>query len=638
MRNLADIERFEREPLADRLRVRSTYELLATVCRESPSRPLLHFLTQGDAQGPVISWSREMFLAEVTRRANLFTELLASLAWADAHPALAPPCEGGVAVLLPNLPETYFSVFAAQQAAYAVPINPAMSADHVAHILKTANARVLVAPSASVAPEVQARALEAARLAGCVKHVLLSGACGERDRPTPTAADGADGYVVTPMASALAETPFDRLLVERAFTGAETAACFHTGGTTGQPKLARHTQLNEVVQAWTFAQLAGLGEDDCALVGLPLFHVHAVIPASLGPLSLGAPIVLAGPDGFRHAPLLADWWQLVERYDVTLFNAVPTVFRALLDVPVQGHDIGSLRLAISGSASMPATLLRDFEARTGLRILEGYGLTEGTCVSTLNPLDGERRIGSVGLRVPYQPLKVAELSGSPPRIVRECATGEVGSLLAQGPNVFPGYLDAAQSAQVFADGWLVTGDLARIDADGYVWLAGREKDIIKRSGHSIDPQTIEEALAAHPEIALVAAVGRPDARAGEVPVVYAVPRAGCRPDAEQLRVFVRGRIAEPHAVPADVVLIDAMPLTEVGKIFKPALRARCVREAVLATAAAQGWSPEQIQVEGGTPQQPELVLRGAAAVQAMAPALLAELTARFALTARWETT
>jgi fatty-acyl-CoA synthase len=315
---------------------------------------------------------------------------------------------------------------------------------------------------------------------------------------------------------------------------------------------------------------------------------------------------------------------------------VPTVFRALLEVPVQGRDLSSLRFAISGSASLPAALIREFEARTGLSILERYGLTEGTCVSTMNPLDGERRAGSIGLRVPYQQLMVAELEGQPPRIARQCATGEAGALLVRGPNVFPGYADPEQTAQVFADGWLVTGDLARLDAEGYVWLAGRAKDIIKRSGHSIDPLTVEDAILSHPEVAMAAAVGRPDARAGEVPVVYVVPRPGCTPDPVALREHARSHIAEPHAVPAEVVLIEAMPLTEVGKIFKPALRERCVRDAVQAIAKESGWVAGDLHVEGGTAAQPTVILKAAKPLEDRAAKLAAVLAARLGVAVEWQ--
>jgi fatty-acyl-CoA synthase len=240
---------------------------------------------------------------------------------------------------------------------------------------------------------------------------------------------------------------------------------------------------------------------------------------------------------------------------------------------------------------MPTELLRAFEARTGVKILEGYGLTEATCVSSLNPIRGERRVGSIGLRLPGQQMRPVVLDGDG-AFVRDCAEGEVGALVVSGPNVFLGYRDPAQDRGLWIDcgdgrRWLDTGDLGRRDADGYFWLTGRRKELIIRGGHNIDPGAIEEPLHRHPGVQVAAAIGRPDAHAGELPVAYVQPRPGAVVSEAELLEFLRHEIGERAALPKGIRVVSRMPLTAVGKIFKPELRrleARSALEAALAEA------------------------------------------------------
>jgi fatty-acyl-CoA synthase len=325
-----------------------------------------------------------------------------------------------------------------------------------------------------------------------------------------------------------------------------------------------------------------------ALCGLPMFHANGIMVTGLTPLYAGATVLLATPSGFRTPQLLDNFWRLVEMHRVTLFAAVPTIYAALLDRPVGDADLSSLRFGFCGAAPMPVELFRRFEHRTGVRILEGYGLTEATCSCTVNPPDGVPKVGSVGIRVPYLELKVAE-TDKDGEIVRECRLNEVGNLLLRGPTVFPGYKDSAANRGLFSrNGWFNTGDLARLDADGYVWLAGRSKDLIIRGGHNIDPALIEECLSLHPDVALVAAVGQPDAYSGELPMAYVTLRGGAKARPHEIRDWARQHIQETGAAPVRVVILDAMPLTAVGKIFKPALRVMAAEQVVVETLRAQG--------------------------------------------------
>jgi acyl-CoA synthetase (AMP-forming)/AMP-acid ligase II len=256
-------------------------------------------------------------------------------------------------------------------------------------------------------------------------------------------------------------------------------------------------------------------------------------------------------------------------------------------------------------------LFRKFESETGMRILEGYGLTESSCVASLNPPDGESRIGSIGMRIPWEEMRVLILDGDG-RYQRDAEVDEPGVIALNGPNIFTGYLDPAHDAGVWlerpsSDGtqrWLNTGDLGRMDGDGYFWLTGRKKELIIRGGHNIDPKSIEEVLAGHPAVEMSAAVGRPDPHAGEVPVAYVQLRPGVTVEEAELLRFAGEHIAERSAAPKAVIIVPALPVTAVGKIFKPTLNMKEIESVVRTEAIAAGVELAELRVE----QDPQIGL------------------------------
>jgi fatty-acyl-CoA synthase len=213
----------------------------------------------------------------------------------------------------------------------------------------------------------------------------------------------------------------------------------------------------------------------------------------------------------------------------------------------------------------------------------------------MNPLHGERRVGSVGLRLPYTEVRIADVAPDG-AIRRDCTLGEIGHVLMRGPQVTPGYLNPNHNrGAMLADGWLDSGDLGRLDDDGYVWLTGRSKDLIIRGGHNIDPIVIEEALTRHPAVETAAAVGLPDLYAGELPIAFVQLKPDTAATPDELREFCRKEIPERAAVPVQVVPIPVMPVTGVGKIFKPALRLEAAQrafDAALAPLRAEGVKAE----------------------------------------------
>ena len=371
----------------------------------------------------------------------------------------------------------------------------------------------------------------------------------------------------------------------------DLAAFVHTGGTTGAPKVAAHTHANQLACGRGIAACSGLAPGEAMLAGLPLFHVNAMIVTGIAPMFGGARVVWPGPAGYRDKTLYARFWTIVEHYQIAAMSAVPTVYGTLAQVPVDA-DISTLRLPIVGASPLPASVREAFAAHTGRRLLEGYGLTEATCASTWTRPD-EEQPGSVGRALPGQQVKAVRIGDDGEWT--DCAPGQTGVLAIGGPAVFAGYVTdprlggprVSQDGAV-RNGWLNTGDLGSVDADGFVYLAGRAKDLIIRGGHNIDPRTIEEALLRHPAIRAAAAVGRPDRHSGEVPVAYVVPAAPGRFDEAELLAWACTAIGEPAARPKHIHPVDAIPVTEVGKHFKPALAADAAARAVTDALTAAG--------------------------------------------------
>jgi fatty-acyl-CoA synthase len=568
--SLADVEALETVPLRERLGVANTYELIGATAFDHPDRPAIVWLPNGRAEDEPVVYSHAETFARITRTANLLHEL-------GVRPG-AP-----ASVLLPNLPETHFVLWGGSAAGQVNPVNPLLAPAQIAEIMAAAGSRVLVAAAPDVNADLWEKAKAVRRLLPQFETLVV---VGEGPIDEPAVRYGAE----------VERQPGDRLVSGRAIEGADVATYFHTGGTTGAPKLAQQTHWNQVCMAWITAHVLDCGPGDRFLVGLPLFHANAAIASGLNVLGCGGTIVLAGQNGFRDPATMGDFWRIVDRHKVTAFSAVPTILANLLDLPRDGCDVRSLRICLCGAAPLAVSLFRAFEAATGLKILEAYGMTESTLCSTINPRDGERRIGSVGIRVPYHQVKTALLD-SDGAYLRDCEDGEVGVLLLKGDTVTPGYKQPQFNKGLWPQqGWLNSGDLARRDAEGYFWLTGRAKDLIIRGGHNIDPAVIEEALHRHPAVELAAAVGRPDPRVGEVPVAFVSLRPGMAAEPDDLRDFARANVPERPAAPAYVRIVEKIPTTAVGKIFKPALREIVVRETVEQALAEASLGDAQVSV------------------------------------------
>jgi fatty-acyl-CoA synthase len=553
LRSAADVKALEATPYADRIAAQSTYEALQIGAGRDPAAPAIRFLAHADPDEPPLTFSHAEFLGRVTQSANLFADL--GVGPGDV-----------VSLLLPLLPQSFFALFGAQAAGIANPVNPLLSPGQIVEILRVARTTVLVALGPVPGSDIWDKVLHIKAELPDLKAIVV--VHGESD-----ARQGIHSF------DALVGTyPADRLTSARRIAPHDVAGYFHTGGTTGTPKLVRHTHANQVYQAWAINLMLPMGRT--LLFGLPLFHVGGALTQCLAPLAGGGTLVVLSAAGWRNPAAVRNVWRLVERYRPELFGGVPTVIGAAMNVPIGAADVSSIRCVSGGGSAIPAAVGKVCMERLHVPVLEVYGMTETSSVHCMSYAERPLRLGSVGHALPYSRVRVVRLDAEG-RLQGDCGVDEIGVVAMAGPGVFSGYLSETHNRGAFVElGWVNSGDLGRLDAEGYLWLTGRAKDIVIRGGHNIDPLAIEEVFFQHPAVALVAVVGQPDAYAGELPVAFVQLKSAVKIEADELIAFVAERTPERAAVPVAVYFIDAIPLTAVGKVFKPALRLDAMRRVV----------------------------------------------------------
>jgi long-chain acyl-CoA synthetase len=440
-----------------------------------------------------------------------------------------------VGVILPNSPH-YLEVWWAilWLGATFNPVNPALTAREAAGILADSGASLLVCtPEAAEGLEQHRDELPALR--------------------EIVAAPGADPAV--PLRGA------GRVADPAAIEPGEIASFVYTSGTTGRPKGAMLSHHNLLTNAWQLGEPLPVGRRDTMGMVLPLFHVNAQVVTTVIPMFLGAQVAMW--ERFSASR----FWGEVAHFEPVTFSSVPTMLAALLHAPgAEQAETNTLRFVICGAAPLSPALFRRFEERFGLRIMEGYGLTEGTCCSTINPFFGPRKIGSIGLPTRGQEVVIRDLAGN------EAPDGTPGEVCVRGENVMAGYHERPDAnAETLRGGWLHTGDVGYRDADGYFFLVDRTKDMIIRGGENIYPREIEDVLLEHGSVREAAVVGRPDDVRGEE--VHAVVALLAGADVEALEAHCRERLA-PFKVPSSWEVVEELPKTSTGKIDKKPLRAK----------------------------------------------------------------
>ena len=479
-----------------------------------------------------------------------------------------------IAIMLPNIPQQVISFFGALKAGcVVVNTNPTYTPRELGHLLEDSGATAIVVLSGFY--ERVAQVKDSTEL----KHIIVT------DLPDPLGfpfnrlvekkvrkagmmvdvADGAgiwgfDNLIKTsaPNPPTIDVTPDDVVLFQ------------YTGGTTGSPKAAMLTHRNVIsnvqqIEAW-YRELEYGGEK--ILGAIPFFHVYGMTVAMLFSIYNGAELIVT-PDP-RQTDLLLE---ILQREKITMYPGIPTMYTAIINHPkVDEADLSSIRACLSGGMSLPVEIQRRFEQITGGKLVEGYGLTETSPLACANPINGMRKEGSIGFPVPSTEVAIVGLEPNEDGKYEPVAAGEDGELVIRGPQVMKGYWNRPEetAAAITEEGWFHTGDIARMDEDGYFYIVDRKKDLIIASGYNVVPREVEEVLYMHEKVQEAVVAGVPDAVRGENVKAYIVLKAGQQSTPEEISEFCREHLA-PYKVPRLVEFRDDLPKSQVGKILRRVL-------------------------------------------------------------------
>jgi len=495
-------------------------------------KPAIKFIEEVDQQEPSLEWNYHELMDNICKAANLF------------HQCGIDETKS-VGLLVPNVPYGQVALFAAELAGKSLPVNPLLHNDHIIGLLNAANTTILV-----VADSFE-RALEIQKQVPTLKHIF--------------SLESGDLCLETAMSHCTSQClEFSPRTDPNAIV-----ATFHTGGTTGTPKLVQHYQSNQIAVAKGMANHAGISSDDVIINALPLFHVAGSMCFAISSILAGASQVLCTKQGARHPDFISKHWDMIENQQVTIMGGVPTTIGAIApSIPKEKPK--TLQKLVTGGAVLPVSVQDAFTKKLGIPPLIIYGMTECAGLLALTQHDcATLPAGWTGRAVDGMEIRVVKTPSDANSTVPCMETGHV---IARGTTVGPGYTDPTLNETAFTkDGWLITGDLGLMDAKGNLKLTGRAKDLIIRSGHNIDPVIIEDAALEHPHVTAAAAVGAPDGYAGELPVLFVQSSVGKNKlDTNALLSLIKEQVERP-AVPKWVEVLETIPVTPVGKIYKPAL-------------------------------------------------------------------
>ena len=553
LRNIQDVEELERVPLEQRLLSWDVNDWIRHGLDLRPGKVAIRYVEDGNPGSPVHETTYATLKRRSTAAANLFHSL-----------GVGP--DDAVLFLLPTIPQLYTVMLGSLATGIACCINWMLEPAHWAELIRASRAKVVVALGPTPGYDIWEK-LQTIDLPADV-HLLSVQVPGG----TPLPDTDFDRLII--------DQPADRLVFTRKAKPDDIAAYVHSGGTTGSPKLVKLTHRGFSYKFWANTLVMAHTADDIIFSDYPMFHIAGFFGRGIMAIADGMQIVIPSPIGARDKRFIENYWKFVEKFQISILSGVPTTLATLSKNPPKGENLSCLRpYAVTGSTAFPAEIARQLEAICGVTMFGSYGATEYTQNVAQPPRDGDPRYGSAGIRLPYTQIKIVELDGEG-RIARECATDEIGLVVVKGPSITPGYVEDAYNAGVILpDGWFNSGDLGRLDPDGYLWLTGRAKDVIIRGGHNIDPSVIEETLLKHREVVLAAAVSKPDSYAGELPIAYVQLVPGAKASAEELQAFAQANTPERAAAPKEVILLDKMPLTDIGKPHKVQLRHDAARRA-----------------------------------------------------------
>lgn len=483
--------------------------------------------------------------AQVNAAANMIANALTGLG-VGAGDKVALSCPN-----LPYFPMVYFGILKA--GAVVVPLSVLLKPDEIAYQLQDSDAKVYLCFEGTPELPMGQMGYAGFNQAGTCEHFFII--TGKPDAPSPV-----EGTKTLGMLMHGKSPVFETVRCQEN----DTAVIIYTSGTTGRPKGAELTHSNLLLNALMCKDICAMRHDDVLLVVLPLFHIFAMTVLMLNGISQGATMVLI-PRFDANMVLSA-----MQNHDVTVFAGVPTMYWGLINADLSGFDLKklktNLRLACSGGASLPVQVLKDFEEKFQVPILEGYGMSEGSPVVTFNHLSRPRKPGSVGTACWGIEVKLVDLEGN------EVPQGEKGELLYRGHNVMKGYYKRPDAtAETVQNGWLHSGDVAIKDDEGYYYIVDRTKDMIIRGGFNVYPREVEELMAQHPAVSMVAVIGVPSDVYGEDIKACVVLKEGASITETELMDWTKERIAN-YKYPRIIQFLSALPMNATGKILKRELR------------------------------------------------------------------
>ncbi|MBM7702656.1 fatty acid--CoA ligase family protein [Metabacillus iocasae] len=464
-----------------------------------------------------------------------------------------------VALLVGNSPHFIIGLYGAiRMGATVIPINPIYTADEITYILKNGDVKAVIAVDLLLP-----LLMKVTEQISTLEHVILC------ETPQGKELLQTHGLSTTPSFarafSSVIEIGHNEFNFP-ALDDEDVAVILYTSGTTGKPKGAMLTHFNLYRNAKDVADFLDINEQDRVVATLPMFHVFCLTVSLNAPLMNGGTVLIVP----KFSP--AEVFRVIKEHEATIFAGVPTMYNFLMQHPEGSkEDVQTLRLCISGGASMPVALLKGFEQKFGVIISEGYGLSEASPVTCFNPLDRERKAGSIGTSIMNVENKIVDESG------QEVPVGQVGELIVKGPNVMKGYYKMPEETiYTIKDGWLYTGDLARMDEEGYFYIVDRKKDMIIVGGYNVYPREVEEVLYNHEAVMEVAVIGVPDMNFGEAVKCFVVVKDQSVTE-EDLLQYCREHLAK-YKVPKEIEFLEELPKNTTGKILRRALKQQLLEQ------------------------------------------------------------
>lgn len=556
-----DILTIEKKPLLEHLvHGQTTYAILRKAAQQFAQKTALVFLPMGDPLANLdqitikSQYTYQELLAGINQTANMLRQL--GVEKGDA-----------VSYILPNIPENYFLLYAAQATGIANPISPVLPMEQITDLLNTANSKILVTLGEHAHPELWDTVLKIRSLCPHLEKILV---IGGKSNPQEDIFD---------FHQLVTEQPLELLFNSDCINPQDVCSYFHTSGTTSRPKLATHNHFGNAYMAWAMNLFTQYHlPDTVVLSGLPMFHVGAPMVSGLMAFQQGAKVVVMSPLGWMDPFVVTHFWKITEKYKGTTTTALPFIYNALAQLPMDKIDISSLREAISGMA-VAAVDFKLFKEKTGVKIATLWGQTEVTSIGTFNPqVDvDDPHYGSMGIRLPFEQIKTVKLN-TQGHYIRDCLPDEDGILCVKGPHIL-GYKKAELNEIAFIQpGWFNTRDWVKQNED-YFSILGRAEDFIQLEHTTISLLKIERISAEHPMIAEVTAVGVPDSeKLRDVPVLFGVLKPGTHLTPDQLLQWIKSQhFLEAEAIPVKIIITDHLPKNGMGKPLKYVLRERLIQ-------------------------------------------------------------